>query len=221
MKLLLLHGQAVNNSRHKLNDIKQRFDVNNVVVFDEGSKVDEILGSLLTQSIFDEERLIILENPSEDFINYTLTPVPCTLVFWFDHKVLEKKPIIDWVKKSNGEVLLFDEARPYSVFPFLDYLAAGDLKAFEEIKKLKLSGFDIFYFITMVFYLLRNLVVTPKNVPLFVQNKLQSQRQKFTASKIQNLYKNVLKIDFKLKSGLLEISQAEFQLVDLFIGHVI
>lgn len=215
-KLLLLHGPSVNNSRTKLSVLRQKFATNNVVVFDEGSKIDEILGSLSTSSLFPEEKIFILENPLEDFINYPLISTPYTLVLWFDHTILEKKPIMQWVKNTKGEVLFFPESKEVSVFPLLDYLANKDQKGFLEIQKLKKGGFDIFYFITMTFYLLRNLLVTPKNAPNFVKQKLEKQRKNFDLKKITKLYNEILELDFKLKSGLLDQNQAEFLLVNKF-----
>lgn len=217
MKVVLLHGPATNSSRKRLIEIKQKFDQNNIVVFEERSNIDQIIGNLITTSLFPDEKLFILENPQEDF-TCTLYPVPYTLVFWFDHTITEKKPIMEWVKKSKGEILFFPESREVSVFLFLDYLAAKDMKAFLEIKKLKQGNFDVFYLITMTFYLLRNLVVTPKNAPEFVRQKLEKQRRNFDLEKIPKLYKEILDLDFKLKSGLLDQSQAEFLLVNKFIS---
>ncbi len=216
MKPLLLHGPAINNSRSKLSALKQKFDINNVVVFESNTSISEVLDSLMTPSLLPEEKLFILENPPEDFINYTLYPIPYTLILWFDHTVGEKKPILEWVKKIKGEILFFPETREVSVFPLLDYLAAKDNRAFLEIKKLKNGGFDIFYFLTMTFYLLRNLIVIPKTVPHFVRDKLQQQRKNFDLEKIKKLYLEVLDLDFKLKSGLMEKEQAEFLLVNKF-----
>ena len=121
-------------------------------------------------------------------------------------------------KNRNGQILFFPESKEVSVFPFLDYLVSRDKKAFLEIEKLKMAGFDIHYFITMVFYLLRNLVATPKNAKSFIKEKLIRQRKNFTQGKITNLYNDILEIDFKIKSGLLEKSQAEFSLVNKFTG---
>lgn len=211
MKLLLLHGPAKTASRKKLVEIKQKFDTNNVVVFEEGSDLQTILGSLVTPSLFSDSQLIILENPPEDFTfdSFDLSD-SLTLILWFDHEVNQKK--------LKGEVLFFPEAKEVSVFPFLDYLAAKDKKAFLEADKLKKGGFDIQYFITMVFYLLRNLIVTPKSAPAFVKDKLQRQRKNFNMDQITKVYRDILEIDFKIKSGLLEKDQAEFSLINLF-GH--
>lgn len=217
MKLQLLHGPARVASRNKLIELKQKFDVNNVVVFEEGIDLQEILGSLATASLFPEERLIVLENPAEDFVNYTLYPIPYTLVLWFDHEVLNQKQIISSIRKAQGEILFFPEAKEVSVFPFLDYLADKNPKAFIEIEKLKKADFEIQYFITMVFYLLRNLINTPKNAPQFVRDKLERQRKNFNLEKVIRLYKEILEIDFKIKSGFLEKDQAEFLLINKFL----
>lgn len=216
MTLLLLHGPAISSSRKKLLEIRQKFDVNNVVVYESGSDLQMILGNLATLSIFSDQQLIILENPPEDFINYPLDPKPYTLILWFDHEVGEKKLITEWVLQHKGQVSFFPENKEVSVFPFLDYLVDKDKKAFLEMQKLKDANFDIHYLLTMVFYLLRNLVTIPVNAPDFVKKKLAKQKAMFNMESIIALYKDLLEMDFKLKSGLLEKDQAEFLLVKRF-----
>ncbi|MBI4009329.1 hypothetical protein HY357_03780 [Candidatus Roizmanbacteria bacterium] len=220
MKLLLLHGPAKDASRKKLIEIKQQFDNNNVVVYEEGFDMQTVLGSLATPSLFSKPQLMILENPLEDIVfDSSLITYHSSLILWFDHELSEKKPIMEWVKK-NGQVLFFPEAKEISIFPFLDYLAFKDQRAFLELNKLKKSGIDIQYYITMIFYLLRNLVATPKGARPFVREKLQRQRKNFSLEKITGLYKQVLEIDFKIKSGLLEKDHAEFLLVNLFCRQI-
>lgn len=211
MKPLLLHGPAKAASRKKLIELKQKFDQNDVVVYEEGADLPTILGSLSTQSLFSEQRLIVIENPPENFVNYALCPIPYTLVLWFDHEIEVKK----W---PGFEILLFPESKEVSVFPFLDCLALSDKKAFLEADKLKKAGFDIFYFLTMTYYLLRNLAATPQRAPVFVKDKLQRQRKNFPKEKITKLYKDTLELEFKLKSGLVEKDQAEFLLINKFIS---
>jgi len=218
MNHLLLHGSAINASRRKLQELKKKFNPETIVVFDSEAHSGQVIASLMTVPMFSEERLIIWENPSEVFAlpttNYQLPASrgePTTMVLWFDHEVDAKK----W---PGFEVLFFPEAKEVSVFQFLDYLAAKDKRAFLEIEKLKKAGFDIHYFLTMTFYLLRNLVVTPKNAPDFVRRKLVRQRTGFNLEDITKLYKDLLEIDFKIKSGLLEKPQAEFLLVNKFIN---
>lgn len=210
MMLLLLHGSAIKASRIKLKELRDKFHPDNVVVFEKGEDAGTILTNLQSVSLFEEERLVIVENPLD--INFSSLNLPdfLTLIVWFDHE-------IDIKKWPNFKPLFFPEGREVSVFPFLDFLAAKDKKAFLEIEKLKNASFDVFYLLTMVFYLLRNLAVTPKNAPQFVKDKLQRQRQNLSIDKVTELYKDMLEIDFKLKSGLLEKPQAEFLLVNKFI----
>ena len=216
MKIHLLHGWAIDASRTRLVNIKKGFDSNNVVIFEKEADLESINGALMTNLLFSEEKLIILENPPEDFVfDLSLDTGHLSLVIWFDHEISFKKPIMEWVKKK-GEIEFFEEGREISVFPFLDSLAEGNKKAYLDIDRLKSSGFEIQYFITMIFYLLRNLAVTPKNAPQFVKQKLERQKKNFDLDKIKNLYKEIIEIDFKLKSGLQEKNHAEFLLVNLF-----
>lgn len=215
MKLLLLHGPAIEASRRKLQELRKKFNLDDVLVFEKGENTGTILASLQTVSIFDRERLVIAENPAEDlklpaYIVHSVVNGPITLVLWFDHTVDTKK----W---PGFEYLFFSESKEVTVFHFLDYLAAQDARAFLEAEKLKKADFDVHYFITMVFYLLRNLIATPKTAPPFVKKKIAEQRSNFSKEKLINLYKDILEIDFKLKSGLLEKDQAEFLLINKFI----
>lgn len=216
-KLLLLHGPAITSSRGKLIDIKSKFDTNSIVVFEKGSDIQTILGSITTPSLLSQEQLIVLENPSEDLTNYTLYPNPYTLVLWFDHEITDKKPVLSWIRENKGETLYFPESKEISVFPFLDKLGAKEFGAYLEMDKLKRNGYDGQYLIIMIFYLLRNLVATPKKARDFVKKKMIRMRKNFTQEKLIGLYKFVLETDFKIKSGLLEPNQAEFLLVYNFI----
>ena len=208
--LQILHGPAITSSRKKLLDIKEKFDPENVIVFEKGSDTSQIMDSLGTTPLFGDEQLVILENPPEN-LNYTLYPIPSTLVLWFDKE-------IDVKKFPGAEVSLFPEAREVSVFPFLRLLGGRDPKAFLELEKLKQAGFENQYFITMIFYLLRNFVFTPKKAAEFVRNNNEKMRKNFTRDELINLYKGILEIDFKIKKGLMETEQAEHLLVSRFLN---
>ena len=73
--LQILHGPAITSSRKKLLDIKEKFDPENVIVFEKGSDTSQIMDSLGTTPLFGDEQLVILENPPEN-LNYTLYPLP-------------------------------------------------------------------------------------------------------------------------------------------------
>ncbi|OGE14861.1 hypothetical protein A3F00_03575 [Candidatus Daviesbacteria bacterium RIFCSPHIGHO2_12_FULL_37_11] len=214
MKLLLLHGPAITSSRKKLINIKEKFSPNDVVIFEKGADPEDVLAVLQTVSMFEENRLVILENPPDDFISdpsLILYNTSLIVVFWFDHEVKKLPDGKEW------EILFFPEAKEVSVFPFLDLLANKNPKAFLELDKLKKGGRDIQYVITMLFYLLRSLAITPKNAPEFVKRKLAKQRENFPLEKVKDLYKFVIETDFKIKKGLMGVDQVEFLLVNRFI----
>lgn len=210
MKPVLLYGPAKTSSRKKLSDIKSGFDLHNTTVFEKGADPKDILENLVTISMFVGDRLVVLENPNEEFLtNPVLNNSQAALVVWFD-KELKKLP-------PNWQILFFPEAKEVSIFPLLDLLAAGKKEAFLELRKLK--NLDTQYLITMIFYLLRSLVATPKNAPSFVRNKLAKQRARFKEGELAALYRFVLEVDFKIKSGLLENDQADFLLINRFLGE--
>jgi len=209
MKLLLLHGLAINSSRLKLSQIRKDFTIENIVVFD-SINTEEALGQIETIPLVDEKRLIIWENPPKG-IKFSTSP-NLTVVLWFDSE-------IDPKDYPPSEVAFFPEEKEASMFPLLDALGNRDKKAYLELEKRnRTSPNDTQYILTMVFYLLRSLVVTPKNAGDFIRRKNEKMRSNFSKDGLINLYKSILEIDFKIKQGLLDIPQAEFSLVNLFIN---
>jgi|SRR3989344_168113 len=213
MRLLLLHGSAILSSRQKLAELRHEFEINNIVVFEKGSNPS--VSDLTTPNLLGEDQLIILENPPEDFaVDSSFAADNLLLILWFDHEVSEKKVVLEWVKNTKGEVIFFPDAKEISIFPLLDLLGNRKKEAFLEVNKFK--DFDTQYFITMIFYLLRNLVATPKGAKDFVRNKNAKMRINFSGGELKEIYKFILETDFKIKSGLLESSQAEFVLINKF-----
>lgn len=214
MKLQLLHGAAVNNSRNKLLSIRKNFESDNVITFDNQSKAEEVLGEIMTMSLLSEQRLIIWENPPKG-IKVAENP-NLTLVLWFDTEIDPKDYLTSRIE-SAAEVFFFPEEKEASIFPLLDALGSREKKAFFELEKRnRTSPNDTQYILTMVFYLLRSLAVTPKLAKDFIKRKNETMRKNFSKQELINLYRSVIEIDFKIKSGLLEIPQAEFSLVNLF-----
>lgn len=211
MKLLVLHGPATNSSRQKLLEIKKSFDSDNIVVFEKDSSNRGILENLQTIPMFDGERLVIVENSADDLFPKLLTihSELLTVILWFDHEV----DITD----KNTQVFFFPEAREVSVFPLLRLLGSRSPEAFFELDKLKKANYDNQYFITMILYLLRNLISTPKKAAHFVRQNNERMTKNFSKEELVTLYKNILEIDFKIKKGLMESLQAEFSMVNGFL----
>ncbi len=215
MKQLLLHGPAKTASRAKLIQLKSEFDADSISTFDESVGNSVIIAAWQTGSMFGEERTIILENPD---LELDVTPAfdLVNLLVWID-KDASKSAIYKSFLNSQKTVMFFPETQEVTVFPWLDLLGNRDKRAFVEIEKLKKNGFDIYYFLTMAFYLLRNLTVMPSKLSAFQREKLKKQRTKFGPDELVKIYQALLELEYKLKSGLIEKSQAEFVLVNQFM----
>lgn len=220
--LLVLHGPAISASRSKLLSIKQKFDPSNVVTFEKESDPKVVMATLMTPGLLDAEQLIILENPSEDLdLGSSILNPQSSIIIWFDHEVAEKKPVMERVKR-NGQVLYFPPEKELTIFPFLDLLADKSPKAYLELNNLQKTHekfSDNQYLFTMVFYLLRSLVTTPRLAPSFVKQKLEKQRENFAAEELIDLYRFMLGTDYKIKTGLIDNTQAQFLLINKFISQ--
>lgn len=215
MRLLLLHGPAISQSRLKLSELKKGFNPDNTIVFESPTE-KQITETISSLSLIKGDRLYIFENPVEDLgLKNVQADDDLTVAFWFDHQSDEKKATFKFVKTNNGQIIFFPESKEITAFPFIDALGFKDHKAYLELKKLKDAGFDTQYIITMIFYLLRSLAIDNKKAPSFVQKKTAKQRQNF--SDLPGLYRFVLETDYKIKKGLLEPDQAEFLLVNHFL----
>lgn len=217
-KLLLLHGPGLINSRKKLVDIKSKYSPEDITTFSGNFRVEDLMGNISTVSLFSSDRLVVVENPSDALADLSLDlPDGVTLVFWSDHEISSTKPILKLIKEQKGEALLFPASKETSVFPLLDALGNKDKSAFVLLEQLKIEKVDFQYIVTMILYLLRTLVSPNDKAPAFVKSKLQKQQQNFNKEKVTEIYKFVLETDFKLKSGLVEKDQAEFQVLQKFV----
>lgn len=200
--LVLLHGPAISASRAHLLRVRMSFSADDVLVLEKGVTSTELASALANTSLFAQERLMVIENPGDDFI-VTSTSDETTLIIWLDHEASETKPIIKSVRALKGQVINYPESKEASIFPLLDLLAAHSNKAHAELTKIRQAGFGLQYIIVMILYLLRK--------------ELKLKGRHFSREQIIDLYKQVLEVDFKIKSGLLDEDQAQFELVGMFI----
>jgi hypothetical protein len=209
VRVLLLHGPGEVSSRKKLIELKNQFNGESFIF--EGDINEGVLRDSLSQkSLFAENRLIILENPSETLNLKPLnTEGNVSLVIWLAKEIAKTKPLFKSLDNLKAEILFFPEGKETSVFPFLDMLADGKKEALREMKRIE-KQFDFHYLIVMIFYLLRQLIYLPKTSPPFVQKKVQRQRERFPLEKITSLYKEFLVLNYKVNSGLIEPKQAIF-----------
>lgn len=206
MKLLILHGSGLSAISSKISEIKKSFDpVSILEISGKETSFSEALIEIGTGGLFSQSRLIILEN-FDDKIDIEKIPddESLTVLLRFTKPLNKSSSLLKSATKLNVQVLVFEENQEISVFPFLDALGEKNkTKSYQEFEKLY-KGYGGQYILTMIFYLFRRLVTTPKKLPDFVLNKLNKQKRNFGVDELRLLYKAALETDYKFKSGLMD-----------------
>ncbi len=199
MKLILIHGSFQEPAFSKLVQIKKDFNP---------LSITESSGSVFNISslgLFSEKRLIIVENPDLKVLERVIdqTDSELTIVLKFS-KLLEKSsPILKKALEIKAEVLTFTEVNQTSIFPLLDLLGNKSQNSFKEFEK-NYSEFGAQYLLTMLAYFLRRMTQKEKSSSDFMRQKIESQKRNFPLNKIEELYREIIETDFKIKQGLLE-----------------
>lgn len=205
MKLIVLHGNGLIAISKRLSAFKNKFDPISITQIDnQKQNVREMLINLLTPPLFSNERLVVVED-FEDEIDLEKISIDqnLTLVLVFSKSLLATNKLFQQAKKFKGEILEFSEEQDKSIFPFLDLLAEKNPQALTLLETLR-AAYGSQYILTMIFYMLRRLIIAPKNVPTFVAKKLASQKENFSLKQIQQTYFETINTDFRIKSGLVE-----------------
>lgn len=225
--MIIIHGENIVASRNYLKTITDGFK--GEVVRLEGNQLtfNQILQSLESQSLFEENRLVVLEKvfsllPSkekEKILNYL--------------KVSDNKNAVIWEgKKIDGRVLksfkrmtvrCFDLS-PY-IFKLLDSISPGNPKQSLIFFHQCLSQDPpeiIFYMLVRQF---RLLIIAKdlgekglEKMADWQKLKLVGQAKKFTLGKLLFLHRQLLKIDYEQKTGkslLGLVSQLDLLLVTI------
>lgn len=221
MKIIILHGNALVAQSEKIRQLKKEFGSFEILEFSGKEKdFQEVLPILATPQLFSSERLIILDNFDEKNIDLEKLPQDesLTLVFKFSKPLNSSSPLLKTATKFKSQIIPLSEKDESSIFPFLDDLSNKNAKAaFSKMDKLyEELGFQ--YILTMIFYMLRRLILPTKSLPPFVLKKLESQKLNFPKPKIIKLYRKVLETDFKIKSGLMEERVGLARIVSEILG---
>lgn len=204
MKLIVIHGNGLVSQQAKLLQIKKEFDSLAILEIDSTEKdFASVVVEIANLQLFSQKRLIILEN----FDSVDLSRLPkdenLTVVLRFTKPLPSESPFLKEASSLKAQIIALNEEQEKNIFPFLDDLAEGNSTAMVQLNKL-LDQFGGQYLLTMIFYMLRRLIILPKKLPPFIINKLKKQRQLLGVAKIEKLYQMSLETDFKIKSGLME-----------------
>lgn len=213
-KIIILHGNGLSAISNKLISIKKGFDP--LAILSLSSREKDFATALMeisTGQLFSQNRLIILE----DFDDVDLDKLPedenLTLVLRFSKDLRENSVLLKQAYKKKAQILLLSEEKEKNIFPFLDELAEKNPQSLKKLNRL-LEEFGGQYILTMIFYLLRRLLMSPKKLPSFVVQKINKQKQNFPLEKIKELYRYALETDFKIKTGVIEEKLGLTLLVD-------
>ncbi len=221
MKVIILSGPGEVNKRIEMSRVKQQFSGSTVSVYDLSvNKLSDIDLALTSQSLFDElDKLIIIENTPDDLDLKKLVKKdnPATLLFLASTpKTLSG--LLSSAREIKAKIINFEVEKEVSAFPYLDGLIEGKQSVFEELQKL-LNEYGGMYILSMIYYLLRrNILPLPESV--FMQKKINAQKQKIPTDVWPQLYKVALKTDFTIKSGNLPENIALTKLTQEFIHYL-
>ncbi len=221
MKIIILSGPGEVTKRTAMTSIKQQFSEGTVSVYDLSvNRLSDIDLALTSQSLFNgSDKLIIVENTPDDLDLKKIVKKdnPATLLF-LTSTARSSSKFLSSAREIKAKIINFEAEREVSAFPYLDGLMEGKKNVFEQLQKL-LSEYGGMYILSMIYYLLRrNLLPPPQSV--FMQKKINTQKQKFSTEDWSKLYWMTLKTDFAIKSGNLPENIALTKLTQEFIHHL-
>lgn len=203
--IILIHGGGLAATSKKISEIKKSFDPLTVQEFSgKQTEFEQAIIGLSTGGLFSEKRLVILEDFDE---KVGLDKVPdadgLTVVFKTNKNLTVSSVLLKKAVLKKAQIFNFTEAGETSIFPFLDNLADKNPKALKQLEDY-LDEWGGQYVLTMVFYMLRRMLQSPKKLPPFIQQRIAKQKQNFSTERIAGLYNEGLETDYKIKNGLME-----------------
>lgn len=222
-----IYGDNVFSARKKLNE----------VVAEENSKNPGLRFVKIYKKGFDENDLRrIAENPSlfgqknsfiiEEFNSFTpkqkkviidiFSHLEVSVIFW-DSK---ETRLAAGLKKSFPKINVLNFPKPKIIFSFMETVFPGNQKQFLPLlaKIIKEQPLElVLYFLkqhfrTLVMFSIEKSLIS--NLPSWREKKLESQCAKFNGKGLENLYKNLIDIEYQNKSGALPVG-LEIALVNL------
>lgn len=190
--ITVLHGENVVASRKELEQLKTEFE--DEVVSLDGKTLTEtdFIQATQSNSLLADNRLVIVENPDK----LELTNVSCDLILWFDKELSKAQ-----TEKYKGAKIQGFKIEP-KIFKFCDEILPRSgpklTNLFQELLKTEEPEF-VFVMIVRQFRLMLN----PNMALPWQKSKIISQARAFEPEKLKAIYKNLLDLDFKAKTGQL------------------
>ena len=226
---ILIHGDDLVASRKKLNEEKERFKESEIVHL-EGSKLqlsDLVLASEAS-SLFLRQKLIIVENllssgavkQKPAVIEYLSKDTSLhTIVLW-ENKKIEKTVI----KKYLAHAKVISCELPPLLFKFLDSLGLSTPSAVLTTFHNLIAHTEVELVFAMILRQWRLLLMVKdqeaavEGLASWQAGKLKYQGRAFTMDTLINSYRQLLAIDYKIKTGQTPYSLR--QLLDFFLLNI-
>ncbi len=222
--LIIIHGDDLSLSRNKLKEEKEQ---EAEVIYFDGSKVTvaDLSLSLNSVSLFSKKRIIIIENLLSGQVSKEKEQI-----FAYLNKLETSDRIIIWEGQEISNALLrkyFPKAKiilcklPALIFKFLDGLGvespANLLLTFRKILKTQEPEFILAMMLRQFRYLLLVKDLGAACLPLspWQSQKFARQARFFTMEELISAYRDLLAIEYKIKSGSVPLSLAK--LIDIFL----
>lgn len=198
--ITILHGENQAASRRELERIRSETGGEAIILEGKAISESEFVQATQSSSLFQKPRTVIIENyfSAAKSAKLPLEDVSCDLIFWEEKKIGEKT-IAEVKKTVKLQERLFKEEA--TVFKLVDSLLPGGGKncVLALRQCLKTSGPE--YLFLMVVRQFR-LMLNPAALPAWQQAKISKQARLFGRERLACLYRELLEIDFRYKSGL-------------------
>lgn len=201
--ITILHGENIAASRRELD--RTRSDFRGEVVLLEGKNLSETDFIQATQagSLFGEKKLVIIENllSGKKKLDLDLASIRAEVVFW-EEKALPKT-VLDFFKKAS--VKEFKVATV--IFKLVDSLYPNRGKEAVRLFRECLKTEEPEYIFVMIVRQFR-LMLNPEGLAPWQEGKINSQAKAFCQARLEEVYKQLLDLDFQNKQGLLAVNLA-------------
>lgn len=224
--LILIHGDDIVSSRKAIDTEKAKYEDSETIYIDIAkTDISEILTACESPSLFSNSRTIIIENLFSSGLNKTKEKI---LIYINTQKT--EYQIIIWekteiksevIKKYLNKAKVITCQPPLLLFKFLDTLGENTDNVITLFHRLLEQREEELVF-TMLFRQFRYLIIAKdlkerglKDMSAWQRVKFINQARLFDKDKLIKSYRNLLSIDYNIKTG--QTSYTLRQLLDIFL----
>jgi DNA polymerase III delta subunit len=227
--LTIIHGDDTVSSRKILNEERVK-EVDTEVIRLDGNKITlaELTVLSQTSSLFESKRVIIIENllagaaskQKEAIFSYLAKLTSPTIIIWEKEEI--GKSILN---KYFSKAKIITCQPPALIFKFVENLGAGSTADTLLLFRKVLTQAEAEFVFVMILRQWRHLLIAKdlgqKGLSFlspWQSRKFMAQARYFTLEQLISSYRNLLAIDYKLKTGKIPYKLSE--LIDIFLVNL-